>query len=664
MSAERTPARYPDPAPQPHLADLERHPTTPAVLRSHAASFGDEIAMREKEFGIWQAYSWADYHEHVRNIALGLSELGLGKGDVVALIGDNRPQWVWGEVAAHAVGAMSLGIYRDALESEISYLVDYARCRVVIAEDEEQVDKFLTLEDRVPSIEKIVYCDPRGMRKYDDQRLMFLPDLEALGAAAHERDTARYDRMVDAVEADDVAILCTTSGTTSNPKLAMLTHRGFLRHCKRYAECDPKGPEDEYVSALPLPWIMEQKYVVGWGLVARMKINFPEEPDTAMHDLREIGPTFILFAPRLWEQIAADVRSNMMDADRFKQWLYNLGMKIGLKALAEERRSKLADFLLFGALRDRLGFSRCTSAATGGAALGPDTYNFFLAMGVPLRQLYGQTESLGAYTLTRDFTDSETVGYPFEGVEIHVKDPDNAGVGEILVRHPDLTVGYYQNQEATDELIDPDGWLHSGDAGYFDEHGRLVVIDRIKDIATTAKGIRFSPQYIENKLKFSTFIAEAVILGHERDYLAAMICIRFPIVSKWAERNRIAFTTYSDLSARDEVYDLIQQEVEKVNATLPPQQRIRKFLLLYKELDADDGELTRTRKVRRGVIGEKYDTEIDALYSDRESIDIDTVIHFQDGSKQRIVTTLKVVTMDVSGSGSEKSLTAAAAAAE
>jgi long-chain acyl-CoA synthetase len=631
-----------------HLPDLGRYGTTVRLLRHNAERHAGDTAMREKESGIWQSYTWRDYQDHVRHIALGLVEIGVTKGSVVALIGDNRPHWVWGEVAAHACGAMSLGVYRDALEEEVAYLVNYAECKVVLAEDEEQVDKLLNLGGKLPSVRTIIYADPRGMRKYDDPRLIGLTELEELGKRADAADTGRYDRMVDAVKPTDIAMLCTTSGTTANPKLAMLSHIRFLSHCRCYAEADPKGPDDEYVSALPLPWVMEQTYVIGWGLVARMKVNFPEEPETVMHDLREIGPTFILYAPRLWEQIAADVRSNMMDASRLKQRLFDLGMRIGLNALKHGKRSAFADFILFRALRDRLGFSRLKSAATGGAALGPETYNFFLAMGVPLRQLYGQTEAVGAYTLTRKLTDCETVGYPFDGVEVKIKDPDSEGVGEILVRHPNMTEGYFRNEKDTRELLDANGWLQSGDAGYKDKD-RLIVIDRINDLATTARGIRFSPQYIENKLKFSPYIAEAVILGANRDYLVAMICIRLPAVAKWAEKNRIAFTTYSDLSARAEVYDLLQREVEKVNQRLPETQRVGKFLLLYKELDADDGELTRTRKVRRAVIAEKYAKEIDTLYSDRDSVDIDTEIRFQDGSKQRIVTTLRVVKLDPGG---------------
>jgi long-chain acyl-CoA synthetase len=439
-------------------------------------------------------------------------------------------------------------------------------------------------------------------------------------------------------------VLCTTSGTTSNPKLAMLTAGAVLRHCAIYLAFDPKDSGDEYVSVLPLPWIMEQVYALGKGLLSRMKINFVEEPDTMMNDFREIAPTFVLFAPRIWESIAADVRARVMDSSPMKQRLYDIGMKAGLAALDKGQRSTVADTLLFRALRDRLGFTRLRSAATGGAALGPDTFRFFRAMGVPLRTLYGQTETLGAFTLHEpNAVDPDTTGVAMgPEIEIEVRDPDVNGVGEIVVRHPNMFSGYYKNEAASAADV-RDGWMFSGDAGYFNTAKQLVVIDRIKDLAQTAHGDRFSPQYIENKLKFSPYVAEAVVLGDSRDYLAAMICIRFSIVSKWAEKNRISFTTYTDLSSRPETYELLRKEVEAVNATLPPAQRISKFLLLYKELDADDGELTRTRKVRRTVINEKYADIIDAVYGGKPDIDIDTVIRFQDGSTQRVRCTLPVI---------------------
>jgi long-chain acyl-CoA synthetase len=618
--------------------------TFPKMLRLNAREHGREIALREKDLGLWREFTWDDYQARVREFALGMIELGLGRGDVIGIIGDNRPDWVAAEIASHAIGSMSLGLYRDVLDEEAAYLLNYGEAKLVFAEDEEQVDKLLVLADRAPHLKHIVYSDPRGMRKYDDPRLMEANTLAGLGRARAAREPGLYDTLVDATDGEDVAILCTTSGTTANPKLAMLAAGRVLKHCATYLSFDPKGPDDEYVSVLPLPWIMEQVYALGKGLLCRMKVNFVEEPDTMMHDFREIAPTFVLFAPRVWEAIAADVRADVMDSSPLKQKLYDLGMKTGLAALEHGKRSVVADQLLFRALRDRLGFTRLRSAATGGAALGPDTFKFFRAMGVPLRTLYGQTELLGAYTLhPPGAVDPDTTGVAMaETIEIRIDNPDVNGVGEIVVRHPNRFLGYYKNPEGSAADIQ-EGWMRSGDAGYFNDGKQLVVIDRIKDLAETSRGDRFSPQYIENKLKFSPYIAEAVVLGAGREALAAMICIRYSIISKWAEKNRISFTTYTDLSSRPEVYALLLKEVETVNASLPPAQRISRFLLLYKELDADDGELTRTRKVRRAVINEKYADIIDAIYRGDANIPVDTVIRFQDGTTQRVRTTLRVV---------------------
>jgi len=630
-----------------YVARVDSANTFPKLLRLNAREHASDIAYREKDLGVWHESTWADYQARVRDFALGLLELGFGQGDVVALIGDNRPDWVSAEIAAHAVGAMSLGMYRDALDEEVAYLLNLAGAKIVFAEDEEQVDKLLGLGDRVPDLRHIVYSDPRGMRKYADPRLISAADLAAKGRERATREPELYDRLVDATRGDAVAVLCTTSGTTAHPKVAMLSAERLLRHCAAYLAFDPKGPDDEYVSVLPLPWIVEQIHALGKALLCRLKVNFVEEPDTQMHDFREIAPTFLVAAPRIWEAMAAEVRARVMDASPIKQRLYEFGMKIGLAALARGRRSPIADTLLFRALRDRFGFTRLRSAGTGGAALAPETFRFFRAMGVPLRQLYGQTELLGAYTLHRDDdVDFDSVGVAFDpSIEMRIEAPDVNGVGEVVTRHPNMFLGYYKNPEATAADLH-DGWLHTGDAGYFNAHGHLVIIDRIRDLATTARGARFSPQYVENKLKFSPYIAEAVILGAGRDYLAAMICIRFSIVSRWADKNRLSFTTYTDLASRPEVYALTRKEVEGVNATLPPGQRIAKFLLLYKELDADDGELTRTRKVRRNVIAEKYADIITAIYAGRPDIDIDTQIRFQDGTTQRIRTTLAVVDLD------------------
>ncbi|MCY4049441.1 MAG: AMP-binding protein [Hyphomicrobiales bacterium] len=621
--------------------------TTHALLEYNAEHFPLDIALREKNLGIWQATTWSEYRDNVAAIALALKQMDLGAHPAAAIIGDNRPEWLFAAIAVHASGGMSLGIYRDVLEEELFYLLDYAKSPIVFCEDEEQVDKFLNLEGRIPWVKHIFYDDPRGMRKYDDPRLRPLSDLLSRGRQIHAENPNAWPELIKEGDAERTAVLCTTSGTTLQPKLSMINHRALLLHSVSYLNNDPKDSDDEYVSSLPLPWIMEQMYGIGWNLVSRMKVNFVEEPEVTMHDLREIGPTFALFAPRVWEQLAGDVRARIMDSSWLKRKLYDIGMKLGLEAVEKGKRSLVAEYLLFRALRDRLGLSHMRSAATGGAALGPDTFKFFLAMGVPMRQLYGQTELLGAYTLHRpDDVDFDSVGVPFEGVELNIRNPDRDGLGEIVTRHPNMMQGYYKDPESTAENLDSEGRLLSGDAGYINEAGHLVVIDRVKDLATTSNRHRFSPQFIENKLKFSPYVAEAVILGHERPFLAAMICIRFTVLSKWAEKNRISFTTYSDLCTKPEIQDMVKKEVAIVNATLPEHQRINRFILLYKELDADDGELTRTKKVRRKTIAEKYADIINCLYSDAEAVDIDTTIHFQDGTSQRIVTLLKIIRME------------------
>ncbi|EGR2731688.1 TPA: long-chain fatty acid--CoA ligase [Vibrio parahaemolyticus] len=626
-------------------ADITSLDTFPKVLQHNAKHWPEQVAMREKEFGIWREFTWQDYENRVKWMALSLQDLGIGEQDVVGLLGDNRPEWVWGELAAHAIKGYSLGIYQDSMHEEVAYLINYAKAKVVIAEDEEQCDKLLELGDEIPSVEYIIYCDPRGMRKYDDPRLIDVEQVYKKGQLIDKADPDKYLNMIAATKGSDLSILCTTSGTTSKPKLAQLHSGTFLDHCAAYLRADPRSPGDNYVSVLPLPWIMEQVYVVGQALISRQIVNFVEEQETMMSDLREIGPNFVLLAPRVWENIVADVSARMMDSTPFKQKMYKLGMSLANKALDQGKRSKLAEWILLRALRDRLGFSNLSSAATGGAAMGPDTFRYLQAIGVPLKQLYGQTEMCGAYTVHQaDDVDYDSVGVAFDNADVKVINPDSNGVGEIIAKSTGMFTGYLNNQAAYDEDVQ-DGWMHTGDAGYFKDTGHLVVIDRLKDMSETSHGDRYSPQFIENKLKFSPFIAEAVVVGKDRPWLSAIICIRYAIVAKWAEQKGIAFTNYTNLSSQPEVYQAIREEVLKVNESLPDAQKISKFILLYKELDADDGELTRTRKVRRGVVAEKYGDIIETIYSAAPTVDVDTVITYQDGTKTRIQTSLVIETL-------------------
>jgi len=620
------------------------HNTLPKILRHRSISMPDTVALRDKDLGIWNEITWKEYNNNVSYLALALSKRGFKTGDVIGLIGDNKPSWLYFELAAQAVGGMSLGIYRDTLDEEVGYLINAAKVSFVYAEDQEQVDKILAIKR--PKNDKITmfYEDSRGLKELNDPHIVDMLELMNEGQAIAKKSPNKYNQMIDKVSAEQEAILCTTSGTTSNPKLAMLPGGKFVEHVLRYLNVDPKTDTDEYVSVLPFPWIMEQIYGVGFNIIGGMKVNFPERPETAMEDLREVGPTFMLGAPRLWEQIAADMRSRILDAPKITQWLFNVMVDRGLKAVDQGKRDFLADKLLFSALKDRLGFSKVTSAATGGSAIGPETFKFFLAMGIPLRQLYGQTELMGAYTLQdipQGTMDCETVGVPFPDCEVKIIDPDPNGLGEIITKHPSMFSGYFNNQKAYKDTIKK-GWMQTGDAGFFDEKGRLNVLDRVNDIAVKSDGVKFSPQNIENKLKFSPYVGEAVVIGSKKPYLTAIICIRFSIVSKLAEKWQLAFTSYTGLAADKKIYALIEDEIKKVNNKLPDNTKIAKFLLLFKELEADDGELTRTRKVRRSVINTRYKDIIDDLYSDKDIASINTEFTLEDGRKSKISAKMEI----------------------
>ena len=620
------------------------HNTLPKILRHRSISMPDTVALRDKDLGIWNEITWKEYNNNVSYLALALSKRGFKTGDVIGLIGDNKPSWLYFELAAQAAGGMSLGIYRDTLDEEVGYLINAAKVSFVYAEDQEQVDKILAIKR--PKNDKITmfYEDSRGLKELNDPHIVDMLELMNEGQAIAKKSPNKYNQMIDKVSAEQEAILCTTSGTTSNPKLAMLPGGKFVEHVLRYLNVDPKTDTDEYVSVLPFPWIMEQIYGVGFNIIGGMKVNFPERPETAMEDLREVGPTFMLGAPRLWEQIAADMRSRILDAPKITQWLFNVMVDRGLKAVDQGKRDFLADKLLFSALKDRLGFSKVTSAATGGSAIGPETFKFFLAMGIPLRQLYGQTELMGAYTLQdipQGTMDCETVGVPFPDCEVKIIDPDPNGLGEIITKHPSMFSGYFNNQKAYKDTIKK-GWMQTGDAGFFDEKGRLNVLDRVNDIAVKSDGVKFSPQNIENKLKFSPYVGEAVVIGSKKPYLTAIICIRFSIVSKLAEKWQLAFTSYTGLAADKKIYALIEDEIKKVNDKLPDNTKIAKFLLLFKELEADDGELTRTRKVRRSVINTRYKDIIDDLYSDKDIASINTEFTLEDGRKSKISAKMEI----------------------
>lgn len=630
----------------------------PALLERNAREFGHtRVALREKEYGIWQAVTWQAYFEHVRDFSLGLVSLGLTRGDALGIIGNNRPEWIYAELAAQAAGAVPFGIFQDSILTEIAYIIDHSEAIMLVAEDQEQVDKILDLKDKLPRVKRIIYTDPKGLWDYEDDILIDYYEVEKRGRELHEKDPERFGEILSKVQETDLATICYTSGTTGNPKGTLLTHGNILSMVESLNAVDPKSPDDQFLSFIPLPWIVEQTMSVFSSLYSAYTVSFPEEPDTAMSDLYEIAPSVVVASPRMWEGISREVMVKHLDASFLKRIVYDLCLPIGYRwadfKFDKEKPSLgwkilywLSYMAMFRALRDRLGFSKVRSAMTGGAALGPDVFRFFHALGVNLKQIYGQTEVAGYSTIHRDNDiNFDSVGIPLSAAEIVISEPDGEGVGQVISRGPGLFQGYLKNEKATEETI-IDGWLHSGDAGYFTPDGHLVIIDRIKDLMHLKNGARFSPMFIENKLKFCPYIVETVVLGHSRDYVTTMICIDYKHVGKWAEDQRISYTTYSDLASNPQVYDLIEREVVRVNRTLPEKARIKKFLLLYKELDADDEELTRTKKIRRAFINEKYDKEITALYGDVEEIPIEAVIRYQDGKTATLRTNLRIRIMN------------------
>ncbi|WP_203337732.1 AMP-binding protein [Nocardioides limicola] len=617
--------------------------TFPRLLDKQVAANPTRIAMQEKRYGIWLPITWEQYADQVRATAHGLASLGVRRGDIVAVLGDNRPEWIVTELAAQSIGAAVVGIYPTSLDDEIVHILQMSSADVVVAEDQEQVDKLIKVRDQLDRQPTVVYYDPHGLETYHHDWLMEFVDLERRGRAWGQDKPSWYDEQVAAGHHDDVAVVCTTSGTTSLPKLARLSHANLLTMATHLTELDVLGPKDRFVSFLPLAWIGEQMTAVACGLLRGLTLSFPESAETQRLDLREIGPSVMFSPPRIWESMLSDVQVRIDEAGWLKRKVFGLGYGIGDR-MAERRvngksSGVLGALLLFIAnvialrpVRDQLGLTRIRYAYTGGAPLSPDVFRFFHAIGVNLKQIYGQTEICGIAVLHHnDDVRFHTVGVPLAGTELRIADD-----GEILLRSPSVFGGYLNNEAATAEAKTDDGWLHTGDAGYL-EDGHLVVIDRAKDVQTAPDGSLFSAAFIENKIKFSPYVEEAVIFG--RDEITAMVVIDPGTTGSWAEQNRIGYTTYTDLAANPAVGELLRAEVHRANQDLPEAIRVRRFALLFKQLDPDDDEITRTRKVRRSVIDERYAELIAALERGDEVVTLTNTVTYQDGtSVEREVT--------------------------
>ncbi len=632
--------------------------TFPKLLLKHATERAQGSAMREKEYGIWQAITWGALAQLVEQLACGLHQAGLARGEHMVVVGANRPRLYATMLAAQSLGAIPIPLYQDAVAAECVFPINNADVRFAVVEDQEQVDKMLEIRDRCPQLCNIYFDDPRGLRKYDEPGLAALDELTASGQAFSALHPEFFKAEVAKADPHDVAAMFFTSGTTGNPKGVVHTHNSLLDRARAGAVFDKLTNAEEVLAYLPPAWIGQNIFSYAQWLACGYVVNCPESAATVTIDLKEIGPTYYFAPPRVFEGLLTSVMIRMEDASPVKRKLFHAFMDLARRVgplkmngqavgLVDSLLYGLGDVMVFGPLRNNLGFSRVRVAYTAGEAIGPDLFTFYRSIGINLKQLYGSTETAVFVCLQPDDqAQADTVGVPIQGVEIKVSD-----TGEILVKSPGLLKEYYKNPQATAEVLTPDGWYHTSDAGFIDAHGHLKIIDRVKDVGRIKGGANdgalFAPKYVENKLKFFPYIKEAVAYGDGREKVCVMLNIDMDAVGNWAERRNLPYAGYTDLAQKPEVYQLIKECVEKVNADLSVDallagSQVSRFLVLHKELDADDGELTRTNKVRRGFIAEKYQPLIDALYGDKTEQYIETAVKFEDGRSGSVSATLKI----------------------
>ncbi|MBW1910551.1 MAG: AMP-binding protein [Deltaproteobacteria bacterium] len=618
--------------------------TIPQLFLHQCKRYGSgKVAMREKEFGIWLPYTWQDYLDNVKYLCLGMVSLGLKKGDKVAMIGDNRPEGIWAEMASMCAGAIPVWLFQDCMMEEVKYIIDHSDSRFFVGETQEEVDKALGIMPDCPKLEHVIWDDPKGMRRYHQEFLHSIKKTQEIGRELDEKEPDLFEKMINEGKGEDVCLLFYTSGTTALPKGALLTHWNMLSMGRSLMSVDPCYDTDDFVSYLPFAWIGEQMMSVSCGLQVGYTLNFPEEPETAQHNIREVGPHVMFAAPRLYEGLTRQVQVKYLDSTWIKRKTYEVATKIGYYVAELNFEKKpipwywkalkyFAHTIMQKKLKDHLGMSRLRHCYTGGAAMGPDHFRFFHALGVNLKQIYGQTEIAGISVVHRDGDIKfDTVGTPIPETEVKITED-----GEILSKSPSVFIGYYKNDEATEKTLQ-DGWLFSGDTGFIDEDGHLVVFDRSKDVMILNDDRPFAPQYLESRLKFSPYVQDAWVIGDN-----AVMCIDYSVVGKWADENKINYTSYPELSQNQKVYDLIQKQIAEANKDLPEPARIKKFVNLFKAFDADDDELTRTSKLRRGFMGERYKEIIETLYKDEEKAHLDMTITYEDGRTQRIKTDLRI----------------------
>ena len=638
--------------------------TFPRLLNKHAATRGNRPAIREKDLGIWQTWSWSDVHDEVAALAGGLAALGFKRGDSLAVIGDNRPRLYWSMMAAQCLGGVPVPLYQDAVAQEMVYVLQDADVRFAVVEDQEQVDKLLEVMPQCASLSHLIYDDPRGLRNYGQPQLQSYEKLIVLGREFNASHPAYFQEQITAGKPDDVAVMLYTSGTTGKPKGVTHTHTALIHTANVLVEFDGITENDNLLCYLPMAWVGDFLYSYGQAYVTGLCLNCPESTDTVMQCLCEIGPTYYFAPPRVYENILTQVMIRIEDAAAIKRHMFhyfmNVARRVGIKILDGKTDVSLLDralygvgeLLVYGPLKNVLGLSRIRVAYTGGEAIGPDLFNFYRSMGINLKQLYGMTETCVTVCMQKSGdVKLGTVGAPMPGVEVRLSEN-----GEVLVRSPGMMKEYHAQPDATRSVINAEGFFLTGDAGFFDTDGHLIIIDRAKDVGRLGDGSLFAPKYIENKLKFFPYIKEAVAFGAGREQVTAMINIDIAALGDWAERRNVGYSGYADLAAKPEVYALIRECVEKVNFDLTADPKlatsqITRFVILHKELDADDGELTRTRKVRRNIIAEKYAVIVEALFSTVDHCEIEAAMKFEDGRTGIVRADLKIVDAKTNASG-------------
>ncbi len=622
--------------------------TIPKLIMRNYKNWGNRTAMCMKKFGIWQKYSWKDCYEQVKYLSLGLISLGLKPRDVVCIIGDNEPEWFWGEFAAQAAGGIATGVFVDSIPSEVKYVAEHSDAKFAIVNDQEQTDKFIEIQDKLPLLKKVVYWDPKGLKNYDDPALISLNEVMRLGKEYEISHPGLFEQNVERGTGNDTAFIYYTSGTTGLPKGALLTHCALINTGQKFVSRFPLNAKDNLISNFPAAWVGDSFFATIPHLLTGAALNFPEEPETIAEDTREIGPDFVIYGPRQWEGLVSDIQVKMIDAGALKRFVYKLFMPVGHKMAELNFAGKtpnlfwkavyqMAYLALFRPLKDRLGLNRVRFAVTGSSVLSLDTFRLIHAIGIELRQNYGSTEAGLISSHGKGEVRFESVGRPALGTEVRITNK-----GELLVRSDCMFSGYHKNPAKTTESL-INGWCHTGDAVNIDDSGHLIFLDRLEHMGELSSGTKYAPQYIEGRLRFSPYIKDAMVIGgKDRDFVSAVVNIDFAMVAKWAERNHLPFTTFVDLSQKKQVADLVQKDITRVNGYLPEPARVRKFVLLHKEFDPDEAELTRTRKLRRSYVEERYSDLIKTVYSGESERKVEAQVTYRDGRKGIVATSIKV----------------------